>query len=110
MKEPIEYKEFRENPPKPRGLDVIKINNRWAQSNGGGLIRYLNDNSEELLGDEEWQEYQFVPADENNFLVGLLEKNGEITNQEISNVIWGWESAKNLHLQRQVRVFGEYKK
>jgi hypothetical protein len=95
-------------PVRPKLLDVIRIDSRWAQVIGGGRhIKYLENQTIEEI---DWRNYKMTRRF--NCSVGLLEAVHGITPSplEIVNVHWGSEQEEHPELKEDVSAFGEYER
>jgi len=109
--------EGKEPTPHPNLLDVVKIDNHWAQVLlGGDHIRYLEDGSVEIIN---WDDYNYKPAEykyhDNKthqvIRVGDLAESGQINPEQLLKVHWDGETErKSPNIRNAVTVFGEYTK
>lgn len=94
----------KEATPRPNTLDIVKINGRWAQTNGN-MVKYLDDGCEVSI---DWSSFNFV-KDWAGHTVGLLMEQGQsFTPNEVAMVHWGPEQEEYPDLKKEVSVFGEY--
>ncbi len=109
----FENKEILEPTPRPNLLDIVKIDDRWAQVKGAGnVITYLDNESYTLIN---WDEYTYKAFDKynelgsNNIWVSDIGED-QITYNEYMVIRWGPEQKDNPNLRENVTVFGIYTK
>lgn len=96
------------NPNRPELLDIVKIDDRWAQVVGGGdQVRFLQDGQ---LVDVNWDDYSFEQNTNRTSLGNLVAfGNATISEAEIDNIHWQAEKT-SIELKKNVAVFGFFKK
>ena len=91
----------------PNLLDLVKIDDRWAQVIFSGfVVRYLDDQSVELI---DWRCLKLV-KNWAEYPVSLLKQSISLTDEEIRHVHWGSEQEEFPRLREQVSVFGEFER
>lgn len=92
----------------PHTLDLVKIDNRWAQVLSQTLIKFLDDGSAMNI---DFGDYEMVRSFR-GFPLNMMESEfGEkISEKELQNVHWGPEQKDYPYLKGEVEVFGEYVK
>jgi hypothetical protein len=93
----------------PNLLDIVRVNNRWAQVIlDGRSIKYLDDNSLERI---EWIDYLKVREYRPSSVLFLkFDGHEQFTDSEIENIHWGPEQNEHPYLKQLVKVFAEYVK
>ena len=108
---PEEAIDYTQETPRPGLLDVVKIDNRWAQVYGGGnIVKFLDDNSYHPI---QWNDYVLLRKWRGAVSVRTYRefKPGDMNDAHVQNIHWAEDQAKNPeYLKSQTHVFGEYKK
>lgn len=96
----------------PRGLDVIRLDGRWAQVVSGAeptaTVRYLDDGSVEQSLD--LSAFDLVRTLQTH--VGMLEQQpgGGLSDEERARLHFGPEQRANPDVVNDIRVYGEYRR
>ena len=90
---------------RPNLLDIIKINEHWAQTIGEDTIKYLNDGSSVIF---DWNSVVMTKDWKESSVSNLRLIGQNFTDEEISNIRWGSEQNEFPHLAEEVSVFGEF--
>jgi hypothetical protein len=92
----------------PGALDIIKLEDRWAQVliSHTFLVKYLDSKEIERVNKDE-----YILIEEYNLPIKTLQKLGvEFKEKEIKNIRYGIEQEYFPGLKTEVNVFGKYKK
>lgn len=95
--------------PEPGGLDIVKLDGRWAQvySTGGrSAVKYLDDGSN---ADILWSDYRMTRRTESHVRL-LNQRNEGLTDEEMSRLRWGSEQEADPDIVQEIHVFGEFEK
>ncbi|MFA6095111.1 MAG: hypothetical protein WC757_04505 [Candidatus Paceibacterota bacterium] len=106
MEIPKNNPESIEETPRPNTLDIVKIDGRWAQSNGN-IIVFLDDGSGVFIN---WNDFSLIKKYECTVGALMLKKEESFTDAEIESIHWGPEQNQYPHLKKAVTVFGEYER
>lgn len=92
--------------PRPGLLDIVRVDDLWAQVKGGrGYITILATGMTEAI---DWDRYTLVKSWGGSSVMVLRRHYGqEFTLEEIANIHWGADNG-DLKLKEYVSVFGEF--